>query len=377
VKPFSDKLLSWYAQHGRRGLPWQNERDPYKVWLSEIMLQQTQVSTVKERYLQFVNTFPHLEDLAKAQIDEVMSLWAGLGYYTRARNLHACAKVIQQEYQGKFPQDIISLSQLPGIGRSTAAAIAAFCFQQKNSILDANVKRLIGRIYAVEEDFKKAATNEYLWQIAHDLLPKDARNMPAYTQALMDYGATVCTPRNPKCSGCVFKKECLAFQQDKVEKIPNKVKKVSSKEVRSVMLCVLSGDQVLLNLRPPSGIWGGLWSFPESSWSDHLEIQDLQVQTLEEFQDLPLTILRNALPKGTLLASRKHVFTHRILYFQIVILRVKHIFEIDSTRYKWVNLSGMLELGLPTPVKQFMQDYVAANSSLLQSDVTHDVVSVR
>jgi len=362
VSQFSKQLLLWYAQHGRRGLPWQNEKDPYKVWISEIMLQQTQVSTVKDRYLQFVSTFPNVEDLAKAKADEVMGLWAGLGYYTRARNLHACAKVIHEQYQGKFPEDVVSLSQLPGIGRSTAAAISAFCFQKKNSILDANVKRLIGRIHAVEEDFKKKAINEYLWTMAQELLPENARDMPAYTQALMDYGATVCTPRNPKCSTCVFKKECRAYQQDKVEQIPKRIKKTASKEVRSVMLCILVNNQVLFNLRPPSGIWGGLWSFPESSWDDHLEIKSLQLQTLEEFHDLPLSILRKALPKATLLAPRKHVFTHRTLYFQILILKVKHVFDVDKTRFKWVNLSEVQKLGLPTPVNQFIQDYCSVNS---------------
>lgn len=362
MSQFSDKLLLWHAQHGRRGLPWQNEKDPYKVWISEIMLQQTQVSTVKDRYLQFVNTFPNVGDLAKASSDEVMGLWAGLGYYTRARNLHACAKVIHQQYQGKFPQDIMSLSQLPGIGRSTAAAIAAFCFQQKNSILDANVKRFIGRLYAVEDDLKKTAITEYLWKIAQDLLPEDASNMPVYTQALMDFGATVCTPRKPQCSGCDFKKECLANQQDKVEHIPKRVKKASSKEVRSVMLSIFVNNQVLLQLRPPSGIWGGLWSFPESSWDTNLVIQDLQMQTLEEFHDLPLSVLRKALPTAKLLASRKHVFTHRTLYFQIVILKVKHAFDVDTTKFKWINLSEVQELGLPTPVKQFIQDYYAVNS---------------
>jgi A/G-specific adenine glycosylase len=362
MKDFSTKLLQWHSVYGRRGLPWQNEKDPYKVWISEIMLQQTQVATVKERYLQFVQTFPSVKDLARATADEVMGLWAGLGYYTRARNLHACAKVIEQTYQGNFPNEANTLSTLPGIGKSTASAIAAFCFNQKISILDANVKRLLGRIYAVKDDLKKTVTHEYLWKIAQDLLPKTSSDMPTYTQALMDYGATVCTPRSPNCQGCVFKKGCLAYEQGIVDQIPKKIKKASIKEVQSVMLCILAKDQLLLHLRPPSGIWGGLWCLPESRWTENVDLKDFK-ETLKDFQDLPLDILHKALPKAKFMAPRKHVFTHRILYFQIGILKLHQPFEIDRNHFKWVNKIEVQELGLPTPVKQFIQDYWSINSS--------------
>lgn len=212
---FSKKLISWHDRSGRSGLPWQGNRDPYAVWVSEIMLQQTQVATVLERYPRFMKRFPTVKKLAAAHIDEVLAEWAGLGYYSRARNLHACAQQVMNNFAGQFPSDPKLLEQLKGIGRSTAGAIAAFAFHERAPILDANVKRILARLFAVEGALQDKAVNDRLWNLASDLLPGKAKDMPVYTQALMDFGATWCTARKPVClSGekkCPFEKECLSL----------------------------------------------------------------------------------------------------------------------------------------------------------------------
>jgi A/G-specific adenine glycosylase len=360
VKDFSKKLLDWYALYGRRGMPWQNLKDPYRVWLSEIMLQQTQVITVKDRYVQFLQRFPEVTDLAKASLDDVMTLWAGLGYYTRARNLHACAKIIVDQYGGKFPQDAVTLCTLPGIGMSTAAAIAAFCYEQKISILDANVKRLLARVFGIEQDLNKSSVHQELWLKAQSLVPTQSAKMPYYTQALMDFGATVCTPKKPKCESCIYQDSCLAYIQDKVDVIPIKIQKTKSKVVQSEMLFIVAKDQILFELRQTNGIWGGLWSLPESPW------QEAQVRKIvplklscEDYSSIPSDTIQLAFKKSKILAPRKHVFTHRVLYFQIRILEIEKPFPVDTKKFQWVNVSQYENLGMPTPVRQWLKDYNA------------------
>jgi len=359
VSNFASTLIQWHGKHGRSGLPWQGQKDPYRVWLSEIMLQQTQVSTVKDRYIEFINTFPTVDDLANASVDEVMALWAGLGYYTRARNLHACAKIIVEKFAGKFPQQAEELCLLPGIGMSTAAAIASFCFGEKISILDANVKRLLARLYGVEQDIKKTILHQELWEKAQHLVPKEAADMPIYTQALMDFGATVCTPKNPHCTSCVFQKKCIAFRENKVGDIPLRVKKVSIKTVQSEMLFILATDHALFERRPGKGIWGGLWSFPESAWqeSPNQNIQPLQL-SMDDFIDLPKQLLKSSYAQARVLAPRKHVFTHRNLYFQIRILTIEQPLELPKDQFAWVKIDACDHLGLPTPIRQFLKDYL-------------------
>lgn len=224
---FASRLLDWQAEHGRSGLPWQNTQDPYRVWLSEIMLQQTQVSTVKAYYAKFLERCPTVAHLAAADHDEVMALWAGLGYYTRARNLHACAKAVVALHGGHFPSMAEQLQTLPGIGRSTAAAIASFCFGERVAILDGNVKRVLVRVFAFEHDIALAKNDKLLWQMATDLLPTKnlSVQMPRYTQAIMDLGATVCTPKQPDCVACPMQSFCQAKAQSRVHELPLKVKK--------------------------------------------------------------------------------------------------------------------------------------------------------
>ena len=220
---FANQLIAWYAEHGRTGMPWQNTRDPYAIWVSEIMLQQTQVSTVTERYQLFLKRFPTLKSLAKAPIDDVMALWSGLGYYSRARNLHRCAQIIMAEHGGDFPQTREALESLPGIGRSTAGAIAAFAYEERSPILDANVKRVLSRFYGIEGDLQDQKTIKELWLKAEAQLPRVAAKMPTYTQALMDFGATWCTPKHAKClevqAQCPMTRHCTAYQTNRT--VPN------------------------------------------------------------------------------------------------------------------------------------------------------------
>ena len=248
MSTFAKKLIAWHSVSGRSGLPWQGNRDAYAVWVSEIMLQQTQVATVLERYPRFMKRFPTVKKLAAADIDEVLAEWAGLGYYSRARNLHACAKQVMQEFSGKFPNNPILLEQLQGIGRSTAGAIAAFAFHERAPILDANVKRILARLFAVDGAIQDKVVNDRLWQLANDLLPNQPENMPVYTQALMDFGATWCTARKPVCMGvekkCPFTKECQANLSDQVLTLPKKMIKAKSPEFDCDMLLVRSGNFV-------------------------------------------------------------------------------------------------------------------------------------
>ena len=364
MSSFAQKLVEWHQKYGRRGLPWQGLKDPYKVWLSEIMLQQTQVATVIDRYQLFLSKFPNVHTLAQAPLDDVMALWAGLGYYTRARNLHACAKIIVSDFGGKFPKDPERLNELPGIGKSTARAIAAFCFNHSASILDANVQRLIARVYGIEGSLKTSSENKKLWELADQLIPKEEHLMPTYTQALMDFGATVCKPTSPTCqnnvgNSCVYLSDCLAYKNDLVMQIPLKIKKVPSKIVVSEMLLLLSEDEILLEKRPSSGIWGGLWTLPETPWIEvesEKMISQMNFQR-EQFQPLVSFFIPSTYALAKTLAPLKHVFTHRTLYFSTRVARVQKDAIISSDSCSWVKVSELGNLGLPTPIKKMLEDF--------------------
>jgi len=361
---FAKKLIAWHAVSGRSGLPWQGNRDPYAVWVSEIMLQQTQVATVLERYPRFMNRFRTVKKLATADIDEVLAEWAGLGYYSRARNLHACAKQVMQEFSGKFPSDPILLEQLKGIGRSTAGAIAAFAFHKRAPILDANVKRILARLFAVEGVIQDKSVNDRLWQLANDLLPSQPENMPVYTQALMDFGATWCTARKPVCMGaekkCPFAKECQANLSDQVLALPKKVTKAKSPEFDCDMLLLRVDNFVLLQKRPSKAIWGGLWSLPESVWVPKTEKARKSSPTLKEVLTITLTEESIAgLAKSIKELKRgnqiKHIFTHRRLWMQIWEGNPLKTLEFVSPNLKWVQLSQLGGYGLPQPIKILLQ----------------------
>ena len=370
VKDFSANLLKWKEQYGRQGLPWQGVSDPYKVWLSEIMLQQTQVATVIERYEQFLKKFPTVIHLAKASQEDVMTLWAGLGYYTRARNLWACAKIVASQHRGVFPKSAIELEKLPGIGRSTAAAIAAFCYQERTPILDGNVKRVLSRVFGVTEPINQSATDKFLWELAQHQLPKKNEMMPAYTQALMDFGATVCTRSNALCQkltgpgvrSCIYLKDCKAHQLGLVSHIPSKTPKKSSPIVHSAMLMLLANDKVLLTKRSGEGIWGGLWTLPETTWQDAKhEIEDLdlhhQINEFQGLENIDSALCLSQMKGVDMLAPQKHIFTHRVLFFQTRVVRLKKIVNFKSAELKWFSLDELNQIGLPTPVKKLLVSF--------------------
>lgn len=364
IDNFSKKLIAWHKVSGRSGLPWQNNRDPYAVWVSEIMLQQTQVATVLERYPRFMKRFPTVKKLAAADIDEVLAEWAGLGYYSRARNLHACAQQVMEDFSGKFPRDPLLLMQLKGIGRSTAGAIAAFAFQEKAPILDANVKRILARLFAIEGAIQEKVVNDRLWDLAAGLLPSNSQDMPVYTQALMDFGATWCTSRKPVCitgeKKCPFAKDCQAHLSDQVLAFPQKVVKAKSPEFDCDMLLIRFGNTVLLQKRPSKAIWGGLWSLPESLWRPRSTVSGKPLKALK-------ALLEEALPdeKGPVLLKSfgglkqgqqiKHIFTHRRLWMQIWEVHSLKPVELTSSHFEWVPLNQLGRYGLPQPIKLLLQ----------------------
>jgi A/G-specific adenine glycosylase len=256
----AELLIAWQKVHGRHALPWQKTRDPYRVWLSEIMLQQTQVATVLGYYDRFLQRFPDIAALAAAPLDDVLAEWSGLGYYSRARNLHRCAQTVVSQHGGEFPRGSGALAELPGIGRSTAAAIAAFCFGERVAILDGNVKRVLTRVLGFEGDLAQAANERALWQHAQDLLP-DAQ-IESYTQGLMDLGATVCTQKRPICLHCPWQAPCVARAAGRPEHFPVKSRLLKRSRLEHSLLLATRGEQLYLVQRPARGIWAGLWTPP-------------------------------------------------------------------------------------------------------------------
>jgi len=262
VEQFAGRLLKWYRQHGRKGLPWQQNRTAYTIWLAEIMLQQTQVATVIPYYQRFLARFPDTIVLADASIDEVLYLWSGLGYYARARNLHRAAQMIRDRHDGVFPETFDDLVALPGVGRSTAGAILSQAFGQRYPILDGNVKRLLSRLHAIDEWPGKTSVEKELWLLAAYYMPN--RQMADYTQAIMDFGATLCRRGRPACGDCPFATDCLAHRQGRERELPVPRKSGRLPLRRSTLMLIAdAGGRILLEQRPPTGIWGGLWSLPE------------------------------------------------------------------------------------------------------------------
>ena len=336
----ASRVVRWQRRHGRNDLPWQATRDPYRVWLSEIMLQQTQVATVIDYFQRFTRRLPTLASLAAATEDDVLALWSGLGYYSRARNLHRCAVTVVERYGGVFPRDPQTLATLPGIGRSTAAAIASLCFGERVAILDANVRRVLTRLVAFDRDVSVAANTHALWDVASGFLPQQdpARSMPRYTQGMMDLGATVCLARNPRCMLCPLSDLCVARKRGAPESFPVKTRKLR-RSAQSVWLLVAqdSSGAVWLERRPSRGVWGGLYCPP---WFDSREA------------------LSDALPdphRARLhdLEAVKHVLTHKDLHLHPVLLRLP---VVSSGVPKGMRFPAAqwTELGLPAPVRSLL-----------------------
>jgi A/G-specific adenine glycosylase len=334
-------LVQWQQAQGRHHLPWQNTRDPYRVWLSEIMLQQTQVSTVLGYYDRFLQRYPSVESLAAAPLDDVLTLWAGLGYYSRARNLHRCAQVVVAAHGGRFPQTADMLAQLPGIGPSTASAVASFCFGERVSIMDGNVKRVLTRVLAWPADMAQARHEKTLWQAAHALLPTDASDMPAYTQGLMDLGATLCQRSKPNCPRCPWLPWCAAQGEGQPEAYPVKTKKLKRSQRESWCLWLQHGQSVWLVQRPGTGIWAGLWTVP--MFDTEAEMLHA-VQQLSSMQPLP----RQAQP------FVKHALTHLDWRLHLSRVALPDPVPQPTSQGQWVPMDALHQFGLPTPFKRWL-----------------------
>jgi len=337
---FSDVVLAWYHKHGRKHLPWQQDITPYRVWVSEIMLQQTQVTTVIPYFERFMQRFPDVFSLAQAEQDEVLHLWTGLGYYARGRNLHACAQKIVELYQGEFPRSVEQLSELPGIGRSTAGAIASISMGVRAPILDGNVKRVLTRFYAVEGWPGTTAIQKQLWQVAEQLTPEHSHR--EYTQTMMDLGATLCTRSKPACGICPLQPQCEGYKTGKPTQFPNSKPKKEKPEKHTILLMIEnSAGELYLEQRPQQGIWGGLWSFPEvkneddaHSWLKQQLGCDGEVQWLDSF---------------------RHTFSHYHLQIQPMKIRLQHQSQqIGEASGHWYNPANPSELGLAAPVKKLL-----------------------
>jgi A/G-specific adenine glycosylase len=348
-KPFAETLMAWQKVYGRHHLPWQNTQDPYRVWLSEIMLQQTQVSTVLAYYAKFLEQFPTVAHLAAAPQDRVMGLWSGLGYYSRARNLHLCAQEVVMRFGGQFPTSSQELMTLPGIGRSTAAAVASFCFSERVAIMDGNVKRVLTRLWGYEADLSVSRNEKTLWQMAEAALPTRQLKtaMPRYSQAIMDLGASVCLPRKPLCANCPVKAECKAYALGEPEKFPVKTRKIKrTSEVLWLLLALNKQGQVWLEKRPAKGIWASLYCLP---------VFASEASLLEAVSQCGLK--KPARSKGPMaeeqidmLAPFKHVLTHKDLHCHVA----KVVLQRVPSPGAWWAQKDWENLGLPQPVRHLL-----------------------
>ncbi len=336
-------VVAWQASHGRNHLPWQQTRDPYRVWLSEIMLQQTQVTTVLDYYARFLERFPDVVALSQAEQDEVMGLWSGLGYYTRARNLHRCAQQVVAEHGGSFPRTAEMLATLPGIGRSTAGAIAAFCFSERVPILDANVRRVLTRLLGFEKDLASSGNERLLWKEAESLLPQKnlLTAMPRYTQGLMDLGASICTPRLPRCDRCPLAGRCVGFKDGDPQRYPVKTRKLARRS-ESWQLLVLrnSAGQVWLQRRPSAGIWAGMHCVPV--FADGASLNGY-VKFLGDASRIACNELQPFL----------HVLTHRDLHLHPVLV-TGEIPDQPTEEGAWFGVNEWSSIGLPAPIRKLL-----------------------
>jgi len=338
---FSKSLIFWHKKYGRHDLPWQFDPTPYHIWVSEIMLQQTQVNTVIPYYTRFIDRFPDIQSLANAELDEVLSHWAGLGYYARGRNLYHAAQMICDEHGGTIPASKEKLLTLPGIGRSTASAIMALAFNQRHAILDGNVKRVLSRFYAISGWPGESAVEKQLWQLAENLTPE--RNVAQYTQAMMDLGATVCTRSQAKCDICPISQRCLARQEESQYKYPTPKPKKSI-PLRKIVFLLLENKagEILFQRRPPTGIWGGLWCFPECSTDDDIEKWLLAETGLSGSISRQLSVI-------------KHTLTHfrmEILPIHLKIKQCNNVKEMDD--HRWRLADDALKFGVPAPVRNLL-----------------------
>lgn len=348
MSEFSTRVTLWQQKHGRHDLPWQGA-DAYRVWLSEIMLQQTQVATVIPYYLRFLASFPNINTLAVASIDVVLAHWSGLGYYARGRNLHRAAKIVVEKFDGHFPNKFEQILDLPGIGRSTAAAICALAYHQRRAILDGNVKRVLARYCGVEGWTGNKQIEAQLWQQAESLLPlslgeqeviENQSEIATYTQALMDMGATICTRSKPKCGYCPVQGDCVALQTMRVAKLPTPRVRKTVPEKNATFLLLIHGNDILLEKRAPQGIWGGMWCLPQIEDGDGVVVSDYVLRAGVEVME------RKDMDGFT------HTFTHFKLHISPVLLRVASKFmRVEQGESVWLDVEEALNAAIPTPVR--------------------------
>jgi A/G-specific adenine glycosylase len=338
---FAERVTGWQRSHGRADLPWQGTRDPYRIWLSEIMLQQTQVATVIPYYERFVARFPTVADLARAADDDVLAAWSGLGYYARARNLHRAARDVMERFDARFPATFDALITLPGIGRSTAGAIAAFSSGERRAILDGNVRRVLARHAGIGGDPASVPVVTRLWTEAEARMPRGA--IEHYTQGMMDLGAAVCVPRNPHCLLCPVSADCVARLEDRIGELPGARRRAQPRRKAIAMLVVVSRGEVLLEKRPPTGIWGGLWSLPEGDIATRPEdtlarewgLEAAEVEPLEPFE---------------------HAFTHFTLEVAPWRIHVRKSTRLaEGKAATWLPLSEIAGAALPSPVRKLLR----------------------
>ncbi|MDR0577811.1 MAG: A/G-specific adenine glycosylase [Candidatus Accumulibacter sp.] len=339
---FAARLIRWQERHGRHDLPWQRTRDAYRVWLSEIMLQQTQVATVIPYYRRFLQRFPDVAALAAAPVDAVLEAWAGLGYYARARNLHRCAQTIAAEHAGRFPRDPARLAGLPGIGRSTAAAIGVFAFGIRAAILDGNVKRVLARHFGVEGFPGSAPVERNLWRLAESLLP--STRIETYTQGLMDLGATVCARAHPSCADCPLRADCVARRDGRQAELPAARPARARLEREMRVLALTDGRRVLLERRPPLGIWGGLLALPELIGEDAGEFARRRGFRLLRTRELP---------------PLRHAFSHFRLTLRPCLCRIDGIARrLGEPGWEWLALDEIDSAALPAPILRILRQAV-------------------
>lgn len=341
---FAERVIRWQHAHGRRGLPWQGTRDAYRIWVSEVMLQQTQVISAIPYYLRFVSRFPDVGALAAAPSGDVMAAWAGLGYYSRARNLHRCAQVVVERHGGEFPRALGDLAALPGIGRSTAAAIAAFAYGERAAILDGNVKRVFARHFGVEGYPGAAAVQRRLWDLADAALPPS--RIEAYTQGLMDLGATLCVRARPRCGDCPVMSSCVALATGRVAELPAP-RPAKARPVRHATVAIIRDDRgaLLLETRPPSGIWGGLMSLPE--FDAEGDDAGLRASIAERFA------LEVAL--GERLPALRHEFSHYSLVMHPRVAAVRRALGASARDARMVERAELARAALPAPIRRLLE----------------------
>jgi A/G-specific adenine glycosylase len=338
---FSTRVIKWQKKSGRKNLPWQIDRSPYRVWISEIMLQQTQVSSAIPYFNKFMDRFPSIESLAASNQDEVLSYWSGLGYYARARNIHKAAKIVKKEYSSILPSSTAELEMLPGIGKSTAGAIIALSLNKRAPILDGNVKRILSRYYRIQGDLKSHSSIKSLWDLSEELLPKG--NYDIFTQGIMDLGATVCKRSQPSCSLCPVNNKCLAYKHNETSLFPNKsLTKPKPKKKFFWLVAISKGNQFYLEKRHNKGIWGGLFSFMEFSTK-----RELETACKNKFQ------IRFLKKKPT--KKIQHRFSHFNLEANIMAIEVNHISNINSNiEHTWIRQEELQSIGVPAPVRKLI-----------------------